>query len=130
MYTSTSDSIKVTVEAHFLDEQSSPEDHQYVWAYTILIENKGKSKVQLRTRQWTITDAFGRIEEYTGEGVVGEKPILEPGDSFHYTSSVPLPTPSGLMMGSYEMLKDIKNMVQVEIPCFSLDSPYDIQSIH
>ena len=79
--------------------------------------------MQLKTRHWRITDASGRVQEVRGAGVVGEQPRLEPGQSFEYTSGVPLPTPSGFMAGSYRMVTDKGEPFDIEIPAFSLDSP-------
>ena len=101
MYSKTTRSIKVTVRPFYLDQHSSPDEHRYVWAYHVRIENEGDQTVQLRNRHWRITDAFGRLQEVRGPGVVGEQPVLQPGQSFEYTSSCPLTTPSGMMIGDY-----------------------------
>src|SRR5579885_2782254 len=103
MYSETTHSITVTVEPTFLEDRSSPADHHYVWAYKVRIENKGGETVQLRRRYWRITDAIGRVQEVRGPGVVGEQPILRPGQSFEYTSGVPLTTATGMMVGTYQM---------------------------
>ena len=103
MYSETTRSIKVTVRPFYLEQHSSPADNHYVWAYHVRIENGGDETVQLRRRHWEITDSFGRQQEVRGPGVVGEEPVLAPGESFEYTSSCPLPTPSGFMVGDYEM---------------------------
>ena len=124
MYSETTKAIRVTVEPTYLEEQSSPADNQYVWAYHVLIENTGGGNVQLLTRHWRITDSFGRIQEVRGAGVVGEQPVLSPGQSFEYTSGTPLPTPSGIMVGSYGMQADTGERFDVAIPAFSLDSPH------
>ena len=125
MYSSTTDSITVTVEPVYLDDQSEPDDNHFVWAYHVRIENNGKQTVQLRTRYWQITDGRGRVQEVRGDGVVGEQPVLEPGDVFEYTSGTPLATPSGIMVGSYKMRTDDGDLLNVDIPAFSLDSPYE-----
>lgn len=130
MYSKITRSITVKVEPAYLDEQSSPEEDYFVWAYTIEIENTGTEVVQLKTRYWQITDALGRIEEVRGAGVIGEQPVLEPGDSYQYTSGTPLSTPSGIMVGSYQMVTDDGEMFNVEIPAFSLDCPYVQHSVH
>src|SRR3546814_9636376 len=96
----------------------------YVWAYQVRIENIGRETVQLRNRYWQITDAFGRVQEVRGPGVVGEQPVLQPGESFEYTSGTPLQTPSGIMVGTYEMEAADGNHFDVDIPAFSLDSPH------
>ena len=124
MYSETTRAIRVTVEPIYLDDQSAPEDNHYVWAYHVRIENEGQQTVQLVNRYWHITDALGQVQEVRGAGVVGEQPVLEPGSSFEYTSGTPLPTPSGIMMGSYEMEDTRGGRFSVAIPAFSLDSPY------
>ena len=124
MYSATTKAIRVTVKPAYLEEQSSPAENQYVWAYHVLIENTGGGTVQLLTRHWRITDSFGRIQEVRGAGVVGEQPVLAPGQSFEYTSGTPLPTPSGIMVGSYGMQADTGERFDVAIPAFSLDSPH------
>jgi ApaG protein len=106
MYSETTHSIKITVKPFYLDEQSSPDEGRFVWAYHVRIENQGGETVQLRRRHWRITDGRGRVEEVEGPGVVGEQPVLRPGEAFEYTSGTPLPTPSGIMVGTYEMEAD------------------------
>src|SRR5215472_7708968 len=103
MYSETTRSIKVTVKPVYLEDRSSPAEARYVWAYHVRIENRGKETLQLRNRHWKITDSHGRMQEVRGPGVVGEQPVLGPGESFEYTSGTPLPTPSGIMVGSYQM---------------------------
>ena len=124
MYSSTTRSIRVSVEPIFLEDQSSPSDDHYVWAYQVKIENAGDETVQLLNRYWRITDAMGRVQEVQGEGVVGEQPTLRPGQAFEYTSGTPLGTPSGIMVGSYEMETATGERFDIDIPAFSLDSPY------
>jgi ApaG protein len=123
-YSATTRSIKVVVKPFFLEDQSSPPEDHYVWAYHVRIENHGPETVQLRRRHWRITDALGRMQEVKGAGVVGEQPILKPGEAFEYTSGTPLPTPSGIMVGSYEMETRSGESFLVRIPAFSLDSPH------
>jgi ApaG protein len=123
MYRAITQSIEVQVTPEFLPDRSSPQQGQYFWAYTIVIANRGQSEVQLKTRHWRITDAHGRVQEVRGAGVVGEEPIIAPGDSYEYTSGVPLPTPSGFMTGSYGMIGAFGERFDVEIPTFSLDAP-------
>ncbi len=125
MYNSKSNNISVTVAPIFLEDQSDPEDDHFVWAYQVKIENHGPATVQLQERYWRITDANGLVQEVRGSGVVGEQPILEPGETFEYTSGTPLNTPSGIMVGTYEMESEEGERFEVEIPAFSLDSPYD-----
>jgi ApaG protein len=124
MYSHTSQDIRITVEPYYLDDQSSPSDDHYVWAYHVKIENVGEATVQLINRYWRITDANGQIQEVRGSGVVGEQPVLDPGESFEYTSGTPLGTPSGIMVGTYEMESETGQRFDVEIPAFSLDSPH------
>jgi ApaG protein len=124
MYSETTRSIKVTVKPIYLEDQSSPSDNHYVWAYKVRIENQGRETVQLRRRHWRITDGMGRMQEVRGPGVVGEQPILGPGESFEYTSGTPLATPSGIMVGSYEMETREGESFEVAVPAFSLDSPH------
>ncbi len=125
MYSSTTDAITVTVEPVYMDDQSEPDNDHYVWAYHVRIENNGEQTVQLRARYWQITDGRGRTQEVRGEGVVGEQPVLEPGDVFEYTSGTPLATPSGIMVGSYKMRTENGDLLKVAVPAFSLDSPYE-----
>ena len=100
MYSSATRNIHVHVMPHFLEGQSKPEEEKYVWAYTITVENRSAETVTLRSRYWKITDAFGRVQEVRGDGVVGEQPTLKPGENFQYTSGCPLSTPTGFMVGS------------------------------
>ena len=123
VYEAVTRAIRVSVEPQYLEDQSDPDQPRYVWAYTIDIINQGRETVQLRSRYWQITDANGRIEEVRGPGVVGETPILEPGQSFQYTSGCPLTTASGIMAGRYQMTTQDGEPFEIEIPAFSLDSP-------
>lgn len=129
-YAETTQSITVSVEAFYLDEQSDPEDAHFVWAYHVRIENNGQETVQLLTRHWRITDSLGNIREVQGDGVVGEQPVLSPGQSFEYTSGTPLSTPSGIMVGTYQMETGAGNRFDVKIPAFSLDSPHQGGQVH
>ncbi|MDA0653936.1 MAG: Co2+/Mg2+ efflux protein ApaG [Proteobacteria bacterium] len=130
MYTHTTREIEVTVEPMYLEDQSEPDSGRYVWAYWVRIENHGDETVQLHSRRWRITDAAGRNHEVAGEGVVGEQPVLRPGESFEYTSGTPLSTPSGIMVGHYEMRAESGERFTVAIPAFSLDSPYQPDAVH
>lgn len=114
----------------YLSDRSAPDQGEYFWAYTIEITNRGSETVQLRTRHWRITDATGRRQEVRGAGVVGKQPVLKPGESFEYTSGVPLPTPSGFMTGSYGMVSDAGEPFDIEIPTFSLDGPEQKRTIN
>jgi ApaG protein len=115
--------IVVSVEPTFLEANSSPADSQYFWAYRVTIENQGRETVQLRSRHWMITNARGELTEVKGPGVIGKQPLLQPGESYAYTSGAPLDTPSGMMGGSYQMESDSGERFDIEIPTFSLDSP-------
>ena len=126
MYTQKTQNISVTVTPIYLEDQSEPDEDHYVWAYQVRIENDGFETVQLRSRHWRITDANGVVLEVRGAGVVGEQPVLEPGESFEYTSGTPLNAPSGIMVGSYEMQTDEGDLIEVDIPAFSLDSPHQV----
>jgi ApaG protein len=130
MYHRTTHSITIQVEPYYLEEQSSPDEGHFVWAYRVRIENKGRETVQLRTRYWRITDALGHTQEVRGAGVVGEQPILHPGETFEYTSGTPLHTPSGIMVGTYQMQTDKGETFDVAIPAFSLDSPHQKMPIN
>jgi ApaG protein len=123
MYKTLTRSIEVSVTPRFLEERSSPERGQYFWAYTVEIVNRGADTVQLKTRHWRITDGLGRTQEVRGAGVVGEQPVLKPGQSFEYTSGVPLTTASGFMVGTYGMVTAAGERFDIDIPAFSLDSP-------
>jgi ApaG protein len=123
MYQSVTRNIEVTVKPEYLADRSSPAAGEYFWAYTIEITNRGTETVQLRTRHWRITDGAGRRQEVRGPGVVGKEPVLKPGESFEYTSGVPLPTPSGFMTGSYGMVTADGERFDIAIPTFSLDGP-------
>ncbi len=130
MYRALTRHIEVTVTPRFLSERSSPANGYFFWAYTVDITNLGPETVQLKTRHWLITDAHGRLQEVKGPGVVGEEPLLKPGDSFEYTSGVPLPTPSGFMVGSYGMITDKGEHFDIEIPAFSLDCSFTERTIN
>lgn len=126
IYEATTNDITVKVVPNFLEEDSAPLRDYYFWAYTVDILNVGKQRVQLLARHWQITDMQGRTQEVRGAGVVGEQPTLDPGENFRYTSGVPLRTPSGLMLGWYTMETEDGETFEVEIPAFSLDSPYAV----
>ena len=123
MYRAVTRQIEVTVEPNFMPERSSVENSRYFWSYTIVITNAGDQTVQLRTRHWIITDASGQRQEVRGEGVVGEQPVLAPGERFDYTSGVPLSTASGFMTGRYQMVTESGERFEIDVPTFSLDCP-------
>ena len=130
MYTAKTHEIRVSVQPTYLDDQSSPEDGHFVWAYHVRIENEGTDTVQLLTRHWRITDALGRMQEVRGAGVIGEQPVLAPGESYQYTSGTPLPTASGIMAGTYGMTSQGGDRFDIEIPAFSLDSPHQARRLN
>ena len=130
MYSAVTREIRVQVEPIYLDDQSEPDDAQYVWAYRVQIENAGTETVQLLTRYWHITDGMGRVQEVRGAGVIGEQPVLNPGESYEYTSGTPLPTPSGIMKGSYQMSTPSGEKFDIEVPAFSLDCPHEARHLN
>src|ERR1022692_1820665 len=115
--------IAVSVEPVYLEAKSSPDSSQYFWAYRVTLQNQGLATVQLLSRHWMITNARGELTEVKGPGVVGEQPVLKPGESFEYTSGAPLNTPSGMMGGAYQMESESGERFDIEIPTFSLDRP-------
>ena len=130
MYSATTRNIQVTVQPTYLVEQSAPAENHYVWAYHIRIDNAGRAPVQLLSRFWQITDALGRVLEVRGPGVVGEQPMIPPGGSYEYTSGTPLKTPSGIMVGTYQMETKDGERFEVAVPAFSLDSPHQPIRLH
>ncbi len=130
MYNKTTKDIMVTVEPAYLEDQSTPRDHRFFWAYKVCITNHGEETVCLRSRYWKITDSNGFSQEIEGDGVIGEQPVLKPGESFEYTSGAPLTTPSGIMVGAYQMEASDGAPFKVDIPAFSLDSPHQNSQLH
>jgi ApaG protein len=130
MYEAVTHGIRIKVEPQYLEEQSSPDESYFFWAYTIEIANQSDAVVQLKTRHWRITDAQGKTEEVRGPGVVGKTPVLDPGESFTYTSGCPLGTSSGIMVGSYQMQLQDGSLIDVAVPAFSLDSPFASRSMN
>ena len=123
MYSSTTKNVTVSVEPTYLSGESEPDRNVYVWAYKVRIENHGGDTLQLKTRHWKITDSYGRVQEVHGPGVIGQQPVLKPGDSFEYTSGTPLSTPDGIMVGTYAMEMTDGTMMDIAIPAFSLHQP-------
>jgi ApaG protein len=130
VYSTTTDKVTVSVEPRYLVRESSPDKHVYVWSYKVRIENNGSDVLQLKTRHWKITDAFGRVQEVHGAGVVGEQPVLQPGTSYEYTSGTPLSTPNGIMVGTYAMQMENGRLFDVAIPAFSLHTPEMAQRLN
>lgn len=115
--------IEIETQTHYMEAHSSPHSNQYVFTYTITIRNSGTEAAQLIARHWIIKDSNGKIQEVRGEGVVGEKPYLAPGEAFRYTSSAVIETPVGTMQGEYRMIKDNGEMFDAIIPAFTLSIP-------
>lgn len=125
VYANSFEGIDIHVTPIFIDEESDPESLRYIWVYQIRIENQSNDTLKLEQRHWEITDSEGFVQEVDGEGVVGEFPTLKKGDSYEYTSTVYLYTPSGFMDGHYIMRRiETGDTFNVQIPPFSLDSPY------
>lgn len=116
--------IEITPLPQFIPDQSNPEDDRYVFAYTINIRNVGELPAQLVARHWIITDANNEVQEVRGLGVVGNQPLLQPGESFEYTSGCALATPVGTMKGSYQMVGEDGTRFDAEIPEFVLAVPH------
>jgi ApaG protein len=115
--------VIVRVAAAFLPERSQPHSGNWLWSYHIRIENAGDAPVQLLTRRWEITDGHGDLHVVEGEGVVGEQPVIRPGERYDYVSGCPLTTPNGHMIGSYEMIDASGQRFRVRIPAFALNTP-------
>ncbi|PDT86573.1 Co2+/Mg2+ efflux protein ApaG [Sinorhizobium sp. BJ1] len=130
MYRALTRDIEVTVEPYYLEEQSDPDDSRYVWGYRIVISNHSGTAVRLMTRYWHITDENGQVDEVSGPGVIGEQPLLNPGDTYEYSSGCPLDTPSGVMFGHYCMEAEDGETFNVAIPAFSLDSPGLVRTLN
>ena len=138
MYEATTRNIRVVAVPFFVDSESRPDEHHFFWGYKIELENQGEDQVKLISRYWHITDARGNIEEVRGPGVVGDQPVLAPGETFSYESGCPLSTPSGIMSGHYnfQLTSDDEGEIEgqekfmVAIPAFSLDSEYEHSSVN
>ena len=130
MYKAVTRGIRVTVEPRFVEEESSPDQKRFFFAYTVEITNLSTDRVQLRSRHWRIVDGDGKLQEVRGPGVVGKQPVLGPGETFSYTSGCPLTTPDGTMAGTYTMVTGTGESFQAEIPAFSLDSPFAKRVVH
>lgn len=123
MYRQSTQDIDVEVTPIYVEDRSAPDEGRWFWTYQVRIANFGNQPVRLIKRHWHITDARGRVQTVRGAGVVGAQPRLEPGEAFEYTSGTPLGTSSGIMMGQYEMVTDGGEVIEVQIPAFSLDTP-------
>ncbi len=117
-------SVRVHVDSEYDPSRSNPDHNQWFFLYTVRITNEGQNTVRLISRHWIITDAVGKVEEVRGPGVVGKQPVLEPGQSFEYTSGCPLTLPFGSMHGTYQMVNDRSEEFEIEIAPFTLqESP-------
>jgi ApaG protein len=126
MFVAETAGVIVRVAPEFIERESDPDESRYVWSYTIEIENRGPEPVQLMHRHWRITDGHGHTQEVQGPGVVGKQPLIAPGETFQYTSFCPLAAPSGVMVGSYDMLRPSDGArFSVAVPAFALDSPFE-----
>ena len=126
MSEATTRGVRVQVRSNYLPERSSPRDSHYFFTYRIRISNVGEETVQLVSRHWIITDGDGHVEEVQGPGVVGEQPVLEPGESFEYSSFCPLPTPIGSMEGTYTMRRADGTTFEARIGTFVLEDPESV----
>lgn len=125
MYEQETAGMVVRVEPQYLPDESAPENGRFVFAYTIEIENRRADEVQLISRFWRITDENGHTQEVRGEGVIGQQPVIGPGESFRYTSAAPLAAPSGVMVGAYSMQRTGDGgAFDIDVPLFALDSPF------
>lgn len=125
MFSQETAGVVVRAKPMFLAAESDPEDHRYVWAYTIEIENRTAAPVKLLRRRWRITEESGLTHEVRGDGVVGKQPVIPPGETFSYTSAAPLSTPSGVMVGAYDMVRvGTGETFEAQVPAFPLDSPH------
>tara|TARA_B100001971_G_C17872191_1_gene373802 strand:+ start:130 stop:543 length:414 start_codon:yes stop_codon:yes gene_type:complete len=122
--------IDVEVEPFFMEQESTPEASIYVWGYKVMIHNRRAKSVKLQSRYWKITDGLGQTQEVHGEGVIGKQPQISPGQKFEYTSGAPLPTPSGIMYGHYTVIEETGDIFDINIPAFSLDSPFQKQTLN
>ena len=131
MYEQETSGMVVRVAPEFLPEESKPDESRFVWAYTIEIENRTPEPVQLISRFWRITDENGITQEVRGPGVIGQQPVIHPGQSFRYTSAAPLAAPSGVMMGAYSMQRvDNGEAFDITVPVFALDSPHHSRMVN
>jgi ApaG protein len=126
MSDTTTRGIRVQVQSFYDEERSSPEDNYYFFSYQVTISNHGAETAQLLSREWIITDGNGDVQRVQGPGVVGEQPVLAPGEQFEYSSFCPLPTPVGAMQGSYRMVLDSGEQFEAEISPFSLAVPHAV----
>ncbi|MGE0616806.1 MAG: Co2+/Mg2+ efflux protein ApaG [Bacteriovoracia bacterium] len=127
MYYETTQGIEVEVRPEYLPGESSPAESRFIFAYHITISNRGETEVQLLSRHWIITDGKGEVHEVKGPGVVGQQPKLKPGEKHEYSSFCPLPTPTGNMRGTFQMVNNLGAQFNVKIPLFFLR---DLRNMH
>ncbi len=125
LYEQRTKDVIVRVEPEYLADQSSPADSRFIWAYTVEIDNQGAKDLTVTERFWQIADSRGQVQEVRGAGVVGEKPVVRPGEIFRYTSGAPLTAPSGMMRGTYKVEDTDGESYDIDIPTFLLDSPHE-----
>lgn len=130
IYVATTRGVKVSVTPRFMEDESTPRESRFFWAYQVEIVNETDETVQLVSRHWRISDANGQLQEVKGPGVVGEQPVLRAGESFTYTSGCPLNTPHGSMVGAYLMTTEAGERFEAAIPAFPLQSPYAKVTVH
>ncbi|MEM7766288.1 MAG: Co2+/Mg2+ efflux protein ApaG [Pseudomonadota bacterium] len=124
-YEAETEGIRIRVKPRFMHDESEPVRNHFVWAYTVEIENASDETWQLMVRHWQIVDSLGRTQMVDGDGVVGQQPVLAPGDAFKYTSGAPLAAPSGFMSGCYDFQSRSGAWMTADVPAFSLDSPFE-----
>jgi ApaG protein len=131
MYEQETAGVVVRVAPEFMPEESAPDEGRFVWSYTIEIENRSPDPVQLVSRFWRITDENGLTQEVRGPGVIGQQPVIGPGQSFRYTSAAPLAAPSGVMLGAYSMQR-VENgeAFDIAVPAFALESPHQSRMLN
>ena len=129
-FCSSTNQIDVSVSPEYLDEHSDPQSHKFVWAYHVAIKNSGNHTIQILSRHWKIADSNGLKQEIVGEGLVGVKPTLRPGETFDYSSGTPLTTPSGFMSGTFHAIAAEYGRFNIEVPAFALDGPLSREKLH
>jgi len=123
MFEAKTKSIRVQVQPAYVQDESDPRQNYYFFSYKVRISNEGEQAMQLISRHWVIKDAFGKVDEVKGAGVIGVQPTLKPGETFEYSSFCPLSTPTGSMHGTYTMVGPRGESLEVEIPLFVLAEP-------
>ena len=124
VFSEVTNGIAVKVVPTFVPDQSGTGRKEFVWTYNVVIENNSAKRVKLMRRHWCLTDAQGRTEELVGAGVVGQQPVLEPGQKYSYASHAVLRTSTGFMRGDYQMVDENGSQIKVNVPAFSLDEPH------